>query len=54
LSLELDCPELPKRSWAKISQVRTLSVERLGERLGAASAEDLQEVVAGLSEIVGA
>jgi mRNA interferase MazF len=54
LSLELDCPELPKRSWAKISQVRTLSVDRLGEKLGAASPEDLQDVIAGLSEIIGA
>jgi mRNA interferase MazF len=27
---------LPKPSWVKISQIRTLSVERLGRRIGCA------------------
>jgi len=39
LSLELTDAKLPKRSWVKISQVRTLSTERLGKRLGRASDE---------------
>jgi mRNA interferase MazF len=34
LTLELDVKGLPKRSWVKISQIRTLSVARLGRRLG--------------------
>lgn len=54
LTLELSCPELPKRSWAKISQVRTLSVERLGAKIGRASAEELALIVEGLNEIIGA
>ena len=53
LTLELADPKLPKKSWVKISQVRTLSVERLGRRLGRASAEELTQVVEGLNEIVG-
>ena len=34
LTLELETKQLPKRSWVKISQIRTLAVERLGNRLG--------------------
>jgi len=29
LTLEIKSPDLPKRSWVKISQIRTLSVERI-------------------------
>ena len=31
LTLELKTADLPKRSWVKISQIRTLSVERIGK-----------------------
>jgi mRNA interferase MazF len=54
LTLELTSPTLPKRSWVKISQIRTLAVERVGKRLGRASPEELGHVVDGLLEIVGA
>ena len=53
LTLQLSAPRLPKRSWVKISQVRTLSVERIGRRLGRASEEELAAVVDGLVEIIG-
>lgn len=53
LTLELSSPDLPKRSWVKISQVRTLSVERLGKRISRASPEELEQVVEGLGEILG-
>lgn len=57
LTLELTTPGLPKRSWVKISQIRVLSTERLGRRigrrLGHASAEQLARVVEGLDEIIG-
>lgn len=53
LTLELSAPALPKRSWVKISQIRTLAVERIGERLGQASSEELADVIEGLNEIVG-
>ena len=54
LTLELTGAKLPKRSWVKISQIRTLSVKRLGKKLGSVSAEELAEVIDGLNEIVGA
>ncbi len=54
LTLELSTPALPKRSWVKISQIRTLAVERVGKRLGRASPEELDQVIEGLLEIVGA
>ena len=53
LTLPLGAPRLRKRSWVKISQVRTLSVERIGRRLGRASAEEVAAVVDGLIEIIG-
>ena len=54
LTLELAGPGLPKRSWVKISQIRTLAVERIGKRLGRATPEDMGQVIDGLLEIVGA
>jgi mRNA interferase MazF len=45
---------LPKRSWVKISQIRTLAADRIGKRLGVASPEDLAMVLEGFNEIVGA
>jgi mRNA interferase MazF len=43
---------LPKRSWVKVGEIRTLSVERLGRRVGRISPEELLRVVEGLNEIV--
>ena len=54
LSLELESSGLPKRSWVKISQIRTLAVERIGKRITSASPEELAKVIEGLNEIVGA
>ena len=53
LTLELSRPRLPKRSWVKISQIRTLSVKRLGQRIAKASPEELSLIVEGLNEIIG-
>ena len=53
LTLELKTEKLPKRSWVKISQIRTLSVERIGKKLGRVSPEELAQVVEGLNEIIG-
>ena len=53
LSLELTSTRLPKRSWVKIGQIRTLSVERIGKRLGRVSSEELSQVLDGLDEILG-
>ncbi len=47
LTFELGAKGLPKRSWAKIGQIRTLSVVRLGRKLARASAEDLLQIIEG-------
>jgi mRNA interferase MazF len=53
LTLESKASGLAKRSWIKISQVRTLSVDRLGARIARASEEELARVLDGLNEILG-
>jgi mRNA interferase MazF len=53
LTLELQSQDLPKRSWVKISQIRTLSVERIGSRIARATPEEVAQVVEGLNEIIG-
>ena len=53
LTHELISPKLAKRSWVKISQIRTLSVERIGTKLGRTAPEELALVVEGLNEIIG-
>jgi mRNA interferase MazF len=52
LTLELDARGLPKRSWVKISQIRTLATERLGRRLARVAPEELARAIEGLNEIV--
>jgi mRNA interferase MazF len=53
LTLESTAAGLPKRSWIKISQIRTLATERIGRRLARVSAEELARTIEGLNEIVG-
>jgi mRNA interferase MazF len=53
LNLEISSIRLPKRSWAKIGQIRTLSVSRVGKKLGRVSEEELDRIIEGLNEIVG-
>lgn len=53
LTYEIKAAKLPKRSWVKISQIRTLAVERIGARLGLVSSEELAQIIEGLNEIIG-
>jgi mRNA interferase MazF len=53
LTHAVESVRLPKISWVKISQIRTLSVERLGRRIGTLSIEEVDRVVEGLFELVG-
>ncbi len=53
LTLESKAAGLPKQSWVKISQIRTLSVDRIGRRVARASEEELARVLHGLNEILG-
>ncbi len=52
LTFTLPEDKLSKRSWVKISQVRTISVERLGKRLAALDKEDLDRILDGLVELI--
>jgi mRNA interferase MazF len=53
LTLELDNPKLPKKSWVKISQIRTLSAKRIRKRIAVVSDEVILLVIDGLNEIIG-
>lgn len=53
LTMEITTATLPKRSWVKISQIRTLSVERLSSKIGIITPEELDDIIEGLNEIVG-
>jgi mRNA interferase MazF len=53
LTLELPKEKLPKRSWVKISQIRTLSTTRLEKKIGRISEEELNLLIEGLNEIIG-
>jgi mRNA-degrading endonuclease toxin of MazEF toxin-antitoxin module len=52
LALKLESLRLPKPSWVKISQVRVLARERLGRSLGRVSAEELEQTIEALFELV--
>ena len=52
LTLALKTGDLPKHSWAKISQIRTLSTERMGKLIGRLSQEELAQIIEGLNEII--
>ena len=49
LTLESHAAGLKKRSWIRISQIRTLSVDRTGTRLARATEEELARVLDGLN-----
>lgn len=51
-TLELGAGKLPKRSWVKISQIRTLSVKRLGRKLTSVPIDELDQMIDGLNEII--
>ena len=52
LTLPLEDVGLPKPSWVKISQVRTLSVERIGGLLGRVPSKVLVRIVEGLNQLI--
>ncbi len=53
LNLEINSTKLPKQSWIKISQIRTVSVERIGRKIASASTEEIHKAIDGLNEIIG-
>jgi mRNA interferase MazF len=53
LTLALPSEALPKPSWVKISQIRTISVDRLGKKIAVLDTETLGQLIDGLLELVG-
>jgi len=53
LSFALPDGLLPRPSWVKISQIRTISVDRLGKKIAAIESESLTQLVDGLLELIG-
>jgi mRNA interferase MazF len=53
LTYELESSDLPKRSWVKIGQVRTLTTERIGRKIIVVTHEELNQIIEGLNEIIG-
>ncbi len=54
LTVALATEDLPKKSWVKVSQIRTLATTRLGRQIGRVSPEEIDLVIQGLNEIVAA
>lgn len=52
LTFELKSGDLPKQSWVKMSQIRTLSVSRLENKIGDVDPEELERLIEGLNEII--
>lgn len=53
LTMGLPPDMMPKPSWVKISQIRTISIDRLGKRIVALGPEMLDQLVDGLLELIG-
>jgi mRNA interferase MazF len=52
LYLELNKTTLPKKSWVKIGQIRTLAVERIGQLISRISEEELMHIINGINELI--
>jgi mRNA interferase MazF len=53
LTMALPSEMLPKSSWVKISQIRAISIDRLGKRIATLGPETLDQLVNGLLELIG-
>ena len=52
LTMELKTKKLVKKSWVKISQIRTLSVKRLSKKIDHLSSEQMDMIIEGFNEII--
>lgn len=53
LTFALESSRLPKRSWVKMGQIRTLSVDRIGQLIETLPPEQVNQLIEGLNEIIG-
>jgi len=51
-TLEIRSAKLPKRSWVKMSQIRTLAVERIGRKIARLAPDEINQLIVGLNEII--
>lgn len=51
-TLKLARVKMPKFSWIKISQIRTLDVTRLGDTITTCPVDLLRQVISGLNQII--
>ena len=54
LTLEMSATQLPRPSWVRIRRIRTLSVQRIGRRLGEVSPQEMAQVIEALNGILNA
>lgn len=52
LVIELECSSLPKRSWVKITQIRTISIERIQDYIGSISVQQMQEIIQAINDLI--
>jgi len=52
LTCSLEQKQIKKPSWVKISQISTLSVERIGKKIGTVEPKQLAEIVDGVNKII--
>ena len=52
LTFPLPTGVLPKPSWIKISQIRTISVERLGKKISELETATLSQLIDGLLDLI--
>jgi mRNA interferase MazF len=52
LTYKLEEKQVPKLFWVKISQIRTLSTQRIGKKIGMVEPEQFEEIIDGFNQIV--
>jgi len=53
LTMALPAEAMPKPSWIKISQIRTIPIDRLGKKVATLGPEMLDQLIDGLLELIG-
>ncbi|MFO7448021.1 MAG: type II toxin-antitoxin system PemK/MazF family toxin [Ignavibacteriaceae bacterium] len=53
LTFELNSKDFPQKMWVRISQARTLSVDRIGEKISHIKEDELATIIEGFNEIIG-
>ncbi len=53
LTFLIESLALPKQSWVKIGQIRTLSTDRLSDKIGQISLDELSTIISGLNDLIG-